>query len=252
MSLNLSKLEKVRHLVNGGVEARCPACAEEGGDRKGEHLLIKADGRFGCCAHANDREHRQRIFTLAGDTGPRSIQVRTPAVKVAGAVIQSGVLGRLGRVFASPAKAATTPDASDGVGGVWQERAEVRTPRTGETKSVETGQQESRTLRTPQYSYTCGEKNQRGDMRIEIQGVPVGASAPSGSFPAAPSAVESARVVRGVRLPYLTADGTLVIPFDSPERFHWWKGGQKPSATRAEVEAWMREGAGKESNAAEV
>jgi len=26
-----------------------------------------------------------------------------------------------------------------------------------------------------------------------------------------------------VRLPYLTADGTLLIPFDSPERYHWWK-----------------------------
>ena len=24
-------------------------------------------------------------------------------------------------------------------------------------------------------------------------------------------------------LPYLTANGTLVIPFDSPERYHWWK-----------------------------
>ena len=25
------------------------------------------------------------------------------------------------------------------------------------------------------------------------------------------------------RLPFLTADGTLRIPFDSPERYHWWK-----------------------------
>jgi hypothetical protein len=24
-------------------------------------------------------------------------------------------------------------------------------------------------------------------------------------------------------LPFLTADGTLSIPFDSPERYHWWK-----------------------------
>jgi hypothetical protein len=29
--------------------------------------------------------------------------------------------------------------------------------------------------------------------------------------------------VAGERLPFLTADGTLVIPFDSPERYHWWK-----------------------------
>jgi hypothetical protein len=25
------------------------------------------------------------------------------------------------------------------------------------------------------------------------------------------------------RLPFLTGDGTLSIPFDSPERYHWWK-----------------------------
>ena len=41
--------------------------------------------------------------------------------------------------------------------------------------------------------------------------------------------------VRGVRTPYFTPDGTLVIPFDSPERFHWWKGGQSIAETRAEI-----------------
>jgi hypothetical protein len=25
------------------------------------------------------------------------------------------------------------------------------------------------------------------------------------------------------RLPYLTPGGDLSIPFDSPERYHWWK-----------------------------
>ena len=29
--------------------------------------------------------------------------------------------------------------------------------------------------------------------------------------------------VAGEKLPFLTAEGTLVIPFDSPERYHWWK-----------------------------
>jgi hypothetical protein len=27
----------------------------------------------------------------------------------------------------------------------------------------------------------------------------------------------------GERLPFLTADGSLSIPFDSPDRYHWWK-----------------------------
>ena len=113
MSLNLAKLEKVRHLGNGAVEARCPACAEGGHDRKGEHLLIKPDGRFGCCANPKDRDHRKRIFALAGDSSPRSIKVKVAGVRVAAPAVSSGVLGRLGRVFATPTKTATTSDASD-------------------------------------------------------------------------------------------------------------------------------------------
>jgi hypothetical protein len=30
-------------------------------------------------------------------------------------------------------------------------------------------------------------------------------------------------VAGGERLPYLTPGGTLVIPFNSPQRYHWWK-----------------------------
>jgi hypothetical protein len=44
------------------------------------------------------------------------------------------------------------------------------------------------------------------------------------------------------RLPFLTADGTLSIPFDSPCRYHWWKGGQSVEQTRAEVLARQAEG----------
>ncbi|MEI8292238.1 MAG: hypothetical protein WCH99_22435, partial [Verrucomicrobiota bacterium] len=39
------------------------------------------------------------------------------------------------------------------------------------------------------------------------------------------------------RLPYLTADGTLVIPFDSPERYHWWK----PDGARQSVATTLAE-----------
>jgi len=38
-----------------------------------------------------------------------------------------------------------------------------------------------------------------------------------------------------LRLPFLTAGGDLSIPFDSPERYHWWRGGQSVEQTRAEV-----------------
>ena len=37
------------------------------------------------------------------------------------------------------------------------------------------------------------------------------------------------------RDPHLTPGGTLVIPFDSEPKYHWWKGGQSVEKTRAEV-----------------
>ena len=67
-----------------------------------------------------------------------------------------------------------------------------------------------------------------------------------------PPSVESEQGVRSVRMPYLTPGGVLGIPFDSPERFHWWKGGQSIAETRAEVERWIRDAAGKELNGAGV
>lgn len=235
MSLNLSKLEKVRELANGGVEARCPACAEAGHDRKGEHLLIEPDGRFGCCANANDREHRKRIFALAGDTAPQSIKVKPAAVRVAAPIVISGVLGRLGRMFASPIKPHGSSDASDGAGEVRPEENDVRTVRTGEMKSSEPEQQESRTPRTPQYSLTYREKNRKEDTCVELQGVPVGVSEASEIGSGHPFQPEFGKAVRGVRMPYVTPGGTLVIPFNSPERFHWWKGGQSVQTTAQEV-----------------
>jgi hypothetical protein len=37
------------------------------------------------------------------------------------------------------------------------------------------------------------------------------------------------------REPYFTADGTLVIPFDSDPKYHWWKDGQSVKQTREEL-----------------
>jgi hypothetical protein len=44
---------------------------------------------------------------------------------------------------------------------------------------------------------------------------------------------------KALRQPFLTADGTLSIPFDSDPKYHWWKGGQSVEQTRAEVLARM-------------
>jgi len=111
MSLDLTKLEKLREVGNGGCQAQCPACAETGQDRTGEHLRVSPDGKFGCCVYPGDRKHRSRIFALAGDSGPKTIKVMVASVKTAPGVqldlsafskATAENLGRLGRVFVSP------------------------------------------------------------------------------------------------------------------------------------------------------
>jgi hypothetical protein len=46
-----------------------------------------------------------------------------------------------------------------------------------------------------------------------------------------------------LRLPFLTAGGDLSIPFDSPERYHWWRGGQSVAETMQEVKERMKNAA---------
>src|SRR5438477_3306149 len=64
MSLDLQSLRKVKP-VGQGFRAQCPACAEAGLDRSGQHLRIFPDGRWGCAVQPGDKEHRKRIFELA-------------------------------------------------------------------------------------------------------------------------------------------------------------------------------------------
>ena len=75
MSIIISRLEQVKHRQSGKIIARCPACAEEGRDNKGEHLVIMPSGKFGCIANEGDAgaDHRKRIFELTGETTERVI-----------------------------------------------------------------------------------------------------------------------------------------------------------------------------------
>jgi hypothetical protein len=242
MSLDVKRLEKVRVLSNGSVQSRCPACAETGADGKGEHLRIYPDGRFGCCVHPKDREHRRRVHALAGDNRPRVIEVRVAAVKSGNSVV-SGILGRLGRLFTSPTGTGTTttvPDASDGVtqvqNGLVQGVQSPRTPRTGVSESKQGRADNSRTLRTPLYPE--GDKQlvfrDEGEETYKEFPYPVrSVREPEAEMDSA----EGVRAVRegGERLPHLTLEGDLVIPFNAPERYHWWNGGQTVTATKAEI-----------------
>ena len=67
MSLLIQKLTNVSEKLDGKITARCPACAAEGGDKKGEHLVVFPDGKFGCVKYENDPAHRNKIHSLAGD-----------------------------------------------------------------------------------------------------------------------------------------------------------------------------------------
>jgi hypothetical protein len=67
MSLDIKKLENVSEKFDGKTTARCPACAAEGGDTKGEHLVVYPDKKFGCVKYPGDAAHRNKIHSLAGD-----------------------------------------------------------------------------------------------------------------------------------------------------------------------------------------
>jgi hypothetical protein len=79
--LNIDLLENVRPASTGRT-ARCPACSELGEDKKGNHLWIGSDGRFGCVTNpgGDGHSHRQRIFELAGiidDQPSKALPVET-------------------------------------------------------------------------------------------------------------------------------------------------------------------------------
>lgn len=289
MSLDLNKLEGVVELAEGVIRARCPACAESGSDQKGEHLRIYPDGRFGCCVFPRDREHRKRIFALAGKRGRQSIKVRVAVAKAAGSV-KADILGRLGQVFGNPAAAYSTmgepdgpdevnevaslPDVADGLAEVQQEiekpdgpdgvtevskqfekpdatdgGSEVesaiengRTERTGEIESEGSLCEEGRTLRTPLKPLYVAQQNEEvdsgdskkcGTHKEFCQGVRDVREKEVGLEPPKTSKAR-------VKLPFFTPGGSLSIPFDSPERYHWWKSdGHRLTVT--EIIAELRE-----------
>ncbi len=48
--------------------AQCPACAQAGGDKSAQHLVIFEDGagRWGCVQYPGDKEHRRQIAAIVG------------------------------------------------------------------------------------------------------------------------------------------------------------------------------------------
>ena len=108
MSLDVSKLENIYELAGNILQARCPACAEGGNDRSGDHLRIYPDGRFGCCVHPKDGDHRKRIWALAGSklhrpsSGTFSLQIKPPPVLPAAQSVKTALTGFVPRTPRTP------------------------------------------------------------------------------------------------------------------------------------------------------
>ncbi len=95
MGLDVKKLENVSTKFDGKVTARCPACAKEGNDRKGEHLVVFPDGKFGCVKYEKDAEHRKVIQSLAGN-GKRQAHIPSKLTVRPFTVPKSSTLMNLG------------------------------------------------------------------------------------------------------------------------------------------------------------
>lgn len=237
MSLDINKLEKVRELGGGSLQARCPACAEGGQDRSGNHLKIYADGRFGCCVHAKDREHRKRIFALAGvkKSGTFTVRVKVaaavPAVESVKAALNAFSAGTLG----------TAKTESEPSGKMASQASQESHNDSVYAQSKYLGT--SGTLLFQLRGCTGEKISKRSPYIIEqlIDWEPAVPSVPSGDG--------RGNTPKEQCLPFFTADGTLVIPFASPQRYHWWSGGQTIAQTRAELLAQIHEQSGKENDA---
>jgi hypothetical protein len=81
MSLDIHKLTNVAEVSDGKITARCPACAAEGKDNQGNHLVIYPNGRFGCVKFEGDSGHRKKVYALAGKEKNR-VPLLLPKIQV--------------------------------------------------------------------------------------------------------------------------------------------------------------------------
>jgi hypothetical protein len=236
MSLNVAKLEKVRELAGGIVQARCPACAEGGNDRSGEHLRIYPDGRFGCCVHPKDGEHRKRIFALVGVRKPGnfSLRLNTPSALPATQSVKAALTGFTARTVRTPFSESVTTEFKASQVSQDSDRCQTdlqskyfRTVRTAFLHPYAYAREDTTNIDTP--VYMCK------DLASAVLPVLAGFEGKAGPTPSAAPCGEPP-----LRLPFLTAGGDLSIPFDSPVRYHWWRGGQSVAETLLEVKERMK------------
>ena len=219
MALQIDLLEKARTTGGGRIQARCPACAESGGDTKAQHLVVYPDGRFGCCLYPGDKQHRKQIFALVGRKKSLPVITARPPPRT---VIQSI------RVEMTPMKLPvplTQPDPDPEL-PVPELKSGISSPLIG-------------TLGTP-FSNPRGYSGQKSityapylheGQSLPVPGVPDVPKPSDGKDLDSPVPSVPNRSPK----PNIDTHGNLRIPFDSPERLHWWKGGQSVAETLREV-----------------
>ena len=102
MALDISRLEKVQRKGDGSIVARCPACVQDGHDKKGDHLIGYPDGRYGCVANPRDKTHNKLIMSLAGTHSAPDIPPLTVKRYVEAPPRPGVVVGHYGRQKSSP------------------------------------------------------------------------------------------------------------------------------------------------------
>jgi hypothetical protein len=155
---------------------------------------------------------------MAGVHERQDIRVKT-AVPPPTKPLQIGVLGRLGRMFGSPTKNAAIP--------------------AGEVGTLGTGQYTYRENKKSEiHIHICSKEFQTPVPSVPVEQVRLDFETPVPGVPSPMNeGVQEPPTTAGERLPFLTAGGTLSIPFDSPPRYHWWRSGQSVAATMAESSA---------------
>ncbi|MEI8291760.1 MAG: hypothetical protein WCH99_20015 [Verrucomicrobiota bacterium] len=220
MSLDVAKLEKVRELAGGIVQARCPACAEGGNDRKGEHLRIYPDGKFGCCVHPKEGDHRKRIWALVGVRKPGNFSLRLkspPAMSAATSVKAVLVMPRQPSPGFQPPSPVST---GEGLGTLGTEKGGLDSPSAIIAAPADLKTSESGTLGAAIVMLRACARVESTTANIDTGDFLERQRDFGSAVPAVP--VVPPLSAAGERLPFLTAAGDLSIPFDSPERYHWW------------------------------
>lgn len=204
MGLQIDLLEKARTIGGERIQARCPACAESGGDTKGEHLVVYPNGSFGCCIYPGDKQHRRQIFALVGKK--KSIPVITVRKASRDQPARQWTSVSVTMTLPAPPTAAN-PDSELPVPCVPEMKSGNRLPPAGTLGTL--------------ISYSRAHTGREGITCAPYTGG-------SGVLPV-PSVPEQSPK------PFIDSSGGLVIPSNSPARYHWWKGGQSVDETLREL-----------------